>query len=74
MNDNLIELSGQTHLDIDPERILDHASGELDEVVVVGWCKNGDLYTASSTGDIAKMLLLCKSLEKNILDNFFEEL
>jgi len=69
MSDNLIMLSGPTTLDIDPERVLDAASGELGVVMIVGTYKETEnLYVASSTGDIGKMLLLIELLKKAVLE------
>jgi len=69
MSDNLIVLSGPTTLDIDPERVLDAASGELGVVMIVGTYKETEnLYVASSTGDIGKMLLLIELLKKAVLE------
>lgn len=44
-----VELLGTlTTLNIPPDRVLDAAKGELEEVLVLGWDKNGKSYVATS--------------------------
>lgn len=40
-----------TKLNLDPDRVLSKAIGELTEVVVIGFDKDGDEYFASSIAD-----------------------
>ncbi|MCP4184589.1 MAG: hypothetical protein GY761_14945 [Hyphomicrobiales bacterium] len=48
MTDNVIDLPVPTSLDLDPDKILQQAVGNLDSAVVIGWKKEGELYFASS--------------------------
>jgi hypothetical protein len=44
-----VEMLGTlTTLNIPPDRVLDGAKGQLDEVLLLGWDKNGDPYVATS--------------------------
>ena len=40
-----------TKLDLDPDRVIEGAIGELDEVVIIGVAKDGSEYFASSKSD-----------------------
>lgn len=51
----VVELDVVTTLDIDPDRVLNKAIGELDRVVVVGFTKDGSEYFASSVADGAEV-------------------
>lgn len=55
--DNVIILPVATRLDIPPKRVLDAASAEdLDRVVVIGRKKDGSYYFSSSTADGGEVL------------------
>ena len=52
MTDNVIIWNGRTKLDLPVERILQGAlEADLDEVVIVGFDKDGNEYFASSVAD-----------------------
>lgn len=51
MADNVVDFNGITKLDLDPDRVLQKAIGELDRVVIVGYHKDGSEYFASSVAD-----------------------
>jgi len=54
----IIEFSGSTLLDIDPDKVLAGAKGELEQVILAGYDMDGKLYLASSSRDIGSNLLL----------------
>ena len=64
MSENVIEFPGPTLLDIPPEKILTGAlEAKLSMCIVIGECANGEIYTATSTGDLAEIILaleMCK--------------
>lgn len=51
MSADVIDFTGSTTLDIDPDRILQSAIGQMDQVVLIGWDKDGQEYFASSVSD-----------------------
>ena len=51
MTANVIDFTGTTTLDIDPDRILQSAIGQMDQVVLIGWDKDGQEYFSSSVSD-----------------------
>ena len=51
---NVIELGGYTKLDIEPDKVLNGALGKLDQVLVLGVAKDGEFYTASSSGKLER--------------------
>lgn len=55
MSNNIIPLNNITYLDIPIERVLDGAKNELDEAIVIGWDKSGEVYFASSISDGAEV-------------------
>jgi hypothetical protein len=51
---NVVEFPGQTLLDIPPDKILENAKGQLEQVIIVGVAKEtGELYLATSTPEVA---------------------
>lgn len=48
---NVIDLPVITALDLDPDRLLQKAIGELESVIIVGYRKDGSEYFASSKAD-----------------------
>ena len=52
----VIELKLITKLDLDPDRVLSKAIGNLSEVVVMGFDKDGNEYFASSVSDGGSVL------------------
>lgn len=60
----VVDFDGPTLLDIPPEKILRGAlESDLVSCIVIGECADGELYTATSTGDLAAIILaleLCK--------------
>jgi hypothetical protein len=64
MSSKIINYTGITRLDIDPDRILDSAQGQLEGVVILGYTRDGDEYFASSYADggtVLWMLERCKT-------------
>lgn len=54
--DNVVDLNVVTKLDLDPDRVLSKAIGNLTEVVVIGFDKDGEEYFASSVSDGGSVL------------------
>lgn len=48
----VVRLNCLTTLDISPDDVLNSAVGKLDQVLILGWDKDGELYVASSTSDM----------------------
>ncbi len=48
---NVVDFNGVTKLNLDPDRVLNKAVGELSEVIVIGYDKDGAEYFASSIAD-----------------------
>lgn len=65
--DNVINFSGVTRLDIDADRVLKSAVGRLDKVVIVGFDKDGDEYFASSVADGGTTLWLMERAKLKLL-------
>jgi len=57
-----------TSLDLPADRVLEAALGELENVVIVGFTKEGDEYFASSVADGATALWLLERCKKRLLD------
>lgn len=51
MTAEVVDFPGITTLDIDPDRILQCAIGKMDQVVLIGWDKDGQEYFSSSVSD-----------------------
>lgn len=64
----IVKFSGITTLDLPADRVLEEAIGCLDQVVVVGFTKDGDEYFASSTADGGDTLWMLERAKKRLLD------
>lgn len=53
---NVVNFTGVTRLDLDPDKVLNAAIGNMSEVVICGYDKEGNEYFASSKGDGAQVL------------------
>jgi hypothetical protein len=69
---NIVNLHKYTRLDIDPDKVLKGAVGELKRVIVLGDDLNDERYFASSTSHKAELLLLIKEFEFKLLNGDFE--
>lgn len=70
MTAKIIPFSGITKLDLDPDQILDAAKGQLEGVVVLGFCndEDGGFYAASSYADGGTVLWLLEQCKKRLLE------
>ena len=68
MSDNVLPFGGITRLDIDPDRVLTSAVGNLECVVIVGLGKDGEEYFASSMADGADALWYLERCKKKLLE------
>jgi hypothetical protein len=64
----ILDFTGITSLDQDPERVLAKAAGQLLGVVVVGYDQDGDFYFASSYADGGEVLWLLEVAKKKLLE------
>ena len=58
---------GETYADLDPDKILKAAVGELKEVVIVGYKDNGDFYFASTRSSGPDTLWLLAQAQSKLL-------
>lgn len=70
MNDNnVVPFIGETYLDIPADRVLQKAiEARIEPAVVLGRDPEGRLYFASSSGDIADVLLMLEVAKRDLLD------
>lgn len=70
-DDNVLLFPGPTTLDIPPDRVLEGAVGCLDDVILIGKHKDGSLYFASSSGDVAETLWVLEQFKARLLAGDF---
>lgn len=63
----VIPLNNVTRLDLPPDRVLEAAIGELSNVVVLGYDKDGGEYFASSVADGGTVVWLMERLKLKLL-------
>lgn len=79
MSDNVVDMSGkptnviefpkETLNDVPAQQVIESAvAAELDEVIVIGWDKNGESYFASSQGSLAEIILDLEICKKALMD------
>lgn len=70
MSEKVVLFPGITKLDLPPDRLLERAIGELDEVIIIGYDKDGDFYFASSKASGPEALWTLAMAQKKILEVF----
>ena len=68
MSDNVIPLGNITRLNMPADRILNEATGKMNDVVLIGWDKDGELYFGSSIADGGTVLWLLEKTKKALLE------
>lgn len=67
--DNVTQLKTYTTRELDPDKILQAALGEVNPVLIIGDDKDGSLYIASSAGEKAEILYLLERARLHLLLN-----
>jgi hypothetical protein len=67
MAENIIEFTGITRLNMDPDRALEKAKGQLGGVLILGFAKDGEEYFASSYADGGTALWLLERCKHRLL-------
>jgi len=65
---DILDFTGITKADLDPDMILESAKGQVLDVVVLGYDQNGEEYFASAKADPREILWLLKRYEKYLLE------
>jgi len=63
MSNNVIDLPVITRLNLDPDRVLNKAIGELKDVIIIGYDKDGNEYFASSIADGGDVVWLIERMK-----------
>ena len=58
MSAKILEWRGLTKLPTPPDQVLDGAKGKLDEVLILGWQEDGELWASSSQSNLDRALFL----------------
>ena len=64
----VVDFTGFTRLNINPQRVVDQIPDDLEGVVVMGYTAEGDYYFASSYADGADVLWLAEMLKKKLFE------
>lgn len=67
MTAEIVMFTGATLLDIDPDRVLNAATGKLEGAVVMGYLPDGEEYFASSFADVKTVLWLMERCKAQLL-------
>lgn len=68
MTAQILDFNGITSLDLDPDRVLSKALGQLKGAVVIGYDHDGDLYVTSSYADGGDMLWALEQAKRKLLE------
>lgn len=68
----VIQFTGVTKLDLDPDTVLENNKGCLEGVVIMGWDKDGNEVFASSYADVGMVLWLAERMKKRLLEACFD--
>ena len=64
----VLDFTGITKGDLDPDAILEAAKGKVTDVIVLGYDENDMEYFASAKSDAKELLWLIKRYEKYLLE------
>lgn len=63
MNDNVVQFPGATTIDVPVTKVLEEAiKADLEDVVVMGWTKDGQEFFSGSSSDIRTVQFLANRL------------
>lgn len=63
MNDNVVQFPGATTIDVPVAKVLEEAiKADLEDVVVMGWTKDGQEFFSGSSSDIRTVQFLATQL------------
>ena len=65
---NVIDWPGITTLDLEPDKVLQGAKNQLDDVLVLGWDKDGLLWISGSKAKKADALWLLECAKQSLLE------
>lgn len=68
MTAKVVEFSGITRLNLDPDRVLERAKGKLQGVVVLGYDQDGEFFGATSYADGGDLLWLLELCKKKLME------
>lgn len=72
--DNVVGFDNITTVTMTPEKILNAAKEHVpEELFVIGWDREGDLYFAGTHSDVASCLLLLETAKRDLMDNFLAQ-
>lgn len=66
--DNVIPLGNITKLDLNPDIVLENTKGKLDNFVIVGFDKDGELYFSSTQADGGDVMWLLEKAKQALLN------
>ena len=67
MTDNVTQLNAPYVGEIEPDTILENNKGNFDEILLIGWNKEGDFRIAASNADLARALVLIESARDDVM-------
>jgi len=67
MSNNVTDLPVITRLSLDPDRVLNKAIGELKDVIIIGYDKDGNEYFKSSIADGGDVIWLLERMKLKLL-------
>jgi hypothetical protein len=68
VNAKVFDFTGITRLDLDPDRILEKAKGQLQGVIVLGFDNEGAFYGATSYADGGNALWLLEVCKMRLME------
>jgi len=73
MTADIVAFPGPTTADIPADQVLQAAIDHgMEDVIVIGWTTDGDLYAATSGGSVGDNLLLLELARRNLIEGMFE--
>ncbi|WKJ88749.1 hypothetical protein QZJ86_12025 [Methylomonas montana] len=70
---DVLNFSGNTRHDIDPDQVLIGAQGHLTSVIVIGYDNDGNLFLASSSANGPKINWLLDKVKHKLINGDYSE-
>lgn len=67
----VIDLPVWTKVPLDPDTVLKGAIGKLDQVLIIGLDKNGEVWSSTSSPDTTNWVYLCQQFQHKLFNGDF---
>lgn len=64
---DIINFDGETKLELEADKVLDAAKGRVEDCIIAGWDKDGELYLATTSGNMPEIIFILEHAKNYIM-------